>query len=117
MSTAAPPRLLPLGDGAVIVQFGDEIGPETHARVLGFVQALAAARAAGGFAGVREWVPAFTTVTLVCDESDETSAAERDAALLALAREAQRVSRQNFEDEVRHFIAALHSGAIQPIDF
>jgi hypothetical protein len=35
----------------------------------------------------------------------------------ALAREAQRVSRQNFEDETRRFIAALRSGAIQPIDF
>jgi hypothetical protein len=35
----------------------------------------------------------------------------------ALAREAQRVSRQNFEDEARHFLAALHRGDIQPIDF
>lgn len=87
--TGPLPRLLPLGDGAVIVQFGDEIGPDTHARVLGFVQTLAAARAAGGFGGVREWVPAFSTVTLVCDEADEAEAAARDAALLALARAAQ----------------------------
>jgi len=35
----------------------------------------------------------------------------------ALAREAQRVSRLNFEDEARHFLAALHRGDIQPIDF
>ena len=34
-----------------------------------------------------------------------------------LAREAQRVSRQNFEEEARHFIAALHRGDIEPIDF
>jgi len=35
----------------------------------------------------------------------------------ALAREAERFSRQNFEDEARHFLAALHRGDIQPIDF
>jgi hypothetical protein len=34
-----------------------------------------------------------------------------------LAREAQRVSRQNFEDEARHFVAALRRGDIEPIDF
>lgn len=34
-----------------------------------------------------------------------------------LAREAQRVSRQNFEDEARRFVAALRHGDIQPIDF
>ena len=34
-----------------------------------------------------------------------------------LAREAQRVSRQNFEDEARHFVAALHRGDIEPLDF
>lgn len=89
MSTAAPPRLLPLGDGAVIVQFGDEIGTATHGLVLGFVQALAAARAAGRLQGVREWVPAFTTVTVVCDDADEAAAAARDAELLSLAMQVQ----------------------------
>lgn len=34
-----------------------------------------------------------------------------------LAREAQRVSRRNFEDEARRFVAALHRGDIEPIDF
>jgi hypothetical protein len=34
-----------------------------------------------------------------------------------LAREAQRVSRQNFEEEARRFVAALRRGGIQPIDF
>jgi len=34
-----------------------------------------------------------------------------------LAREAQRVSRQNFEEEARRFVAALRRGDIQPIDF
>ena len=35
----------------------------------------------------------------------------------ALAREAERVSRQNFEDEARRFVAALQRGDIEPIDF
>jgi hypothetical protein len=35
----------------------------------------------------------------------------------ALAREAERVSRQNFEDEARRFVAALRNGDIEPIDF
>ena len=34
-----------------------------------------------------------------------------------LAREAQRVSRQNFEDEARRFVTALRRGDIEPIDF
>jgi RNase P subunit RPR2 len=34
-----------------------------------------------------------------------------------LAREAQRVSRQNFEDEARRFVVALQRGDILPIDF
>ena len=35
----------------------------------------------------------------------------------ALAREAQRVGRQNLEEEARRFIVALRRGDIQPIDF
>lgn len=34
-----------------------------------------------------------------------------------LAREAERVSRQNFEEEARRFVDALRFGQIQPIDF
>jgi len=35
----------------------------------------------------------------------------------ALAREAERLGRQNFEDEARRFVAALQRGDIEPIDF
>lgn len=34
-----------------------------------------------------------------------------------LAREAERLSRQNFEDEAQRFIRALRRGLIEPIDF
>lgn len=87
MTPATFPRLLPLGDGAVIVQFGDEVDAATHARVLGFVQALAAARAVGRLPGVGEWVPAFASVTVIGDDATETDAAARDAELLAIARQ------------------------------
>ena len=35
----------------------------------------------------------------------------------ALAREAERVSRRNFEEEAAKFIVALRDGLIEPIDF
>ena len=34
------PRLLPLGDTAWTIEFGDTIDPALHARVLGLAQAL-----------------------------------------------------------------------------
>jgi inhibitor of KinA len=82
------PRLSPLGDGAVIVQFGDAVDAGTHARVLGFVQALETAARHGRLAGVLEWVPAFAAVTVIVDDVDEAAAQQRDALLLALAASA-----------------------------
>ena len=38
-------------------------------------------------------------------------------ATQALAREAERVSRHNFEEEAGKFIKALRAGLIEPIDF
>ncbi len=53
-------RLYPLGDAAVVVHFGDEIGEETHRQV----RAFAAYLAEHPFEGLVEYVPAFTTVTV-----------------------------------------------------
>lgn len=79
---AAPPvrpRLLPLGDAAWTVEFGNEIAPETHARVLGFAAALAAAQQAGALAAGIEWVPAFRSLTVHFDplKVDYAALAER----------------------------------------
>lgn len=82
------PRLLPLGDGAVTLQFGNEISAEISARVLGYTQALAEAVQRGGLQGVVEWSPAFASVTVRVDDASEAQAAARDAALLALAQQA-----------------------------
>jgi inhibitor of KinA len=84
------PRLLPLGDGAVTVQFGTEASAESNARVLGFSRALAQAVQRGELAGVIEWVPTFASVTVhVDDDASEADAQARDAALLALAESAE----------------------------
>jgi KipI family sensor histidine kinase inhibitor len=87
-AACSAPRLLPLGDGAVTLQFGTEVSAQANARVLGFCRALAAAVQQGELPGVVEWVPAFASVTVHTDEADEASAAARDAKLLVLAEAA-----------------------------
>ena len=50
----------PLGDGAVRVQFGTAIAPETDARIRRFCRALEQPP----IPGVIEWVPAYTTIAV-----------------------------------------------------
>jgi inhibitor of KinA len=88
MALFSPPRLRPLGDGAVTLQFGDEVSAMANARVHGFTRALAQAVRDNAIAGVLEWVPAFASVTIQVDDASEQAARERDAALLALAQHA-----------------------------
>ena len=56
-------QLFPLGDAAVVVQFGERISSATHLAI----QALNAHLAHRPFAGLRECVPAFTTLTVYYD--------------------------------------------------
>ena len=62
-----PVRLLPLGDGAVTLQFGTEVSAAVNARVHGFCRALGLAVQRGELPGVVEWVPAFAAVTVYVD--------------------------------------------------
>ena len=74
MDASAPlqsnPRLLPLGDTAWTLEFGDTIDPALHARVLGLADALAKARADGDSSSVAQWsgivdvVPTFRSLTV-----------------------------------------------------
>lgn len=67
-------RLLPLGDTAWTIEFGDKIDPALHARVLGLAGALAQARTEvtagedaadnGDFAGIVDVVPTFRSLTV-----------------------------------------------------
>ena len=65
-SAPTPPRLLPLGDTAWTLEFGDSIDPALHARVLGLAEALGAARASAGapFSAIVDVVPTFRSLTV-----------------------------------------------------
>ena len=54
------PRFLPLGDSALVVEFGDQIDPAINARV----QALMAAIEVTGLTGIREMVPTFRSLAI-----------------------------------------------------
>ncbi len=93
---SAPPRLLPVGDAAWTVEFGDVIDPALHARVLGLAGALGKARLLGGsgeFSGVVDVVPTFRSLTVYFNPllSDGERLGE---ALLRLAESAGTASSQ-----------------------
>lgn len=69
LSAPTPPRLLPLGDTAWTLEFGDSIDPALHARVLGLAEALGAARAGAGapFSAIVDVVPTFRSLTVHYD--------------------------------------------------
>ncbi|WP_224997385.1 5-oxoprolinase subunit PxpB [Cesiribacter sp. SM1] len=50
----------PLGDTAMVLQFGEQISPEVHLKI----QAFAALLEKNTLAGIVEWVPAYTTLTI-----------------------------------------------------
>jgi inhibitor of KinA len=58
----SPPSLhtYPLGDAAIVIEFGKTISYETHLRI----RAFAACLEKNQFPGLIEYVPAFTTITL-----------------------------------------------------
>ncbi|MDO7849383.1 5-oxoprolinase subunit PxpB [Hymenobacter sp. M29] len=76
-------RLFPLGDAAVVLEFGTSISPKTHCAI----QAVRGYLTQQPFAGLRELVPAFTTLTLYYDpwqlsDNGRYPPYERVAALL-----------------------------------
>ena len=90
---SAPPRLLPVGDAAWTVQFGEIIDPALHARVLGLAGALEQARAAGEFSAVVDVVPTFRSLTIYFDPLS-SNGEQLGAALLRLAEAAGTASQQ-----------------------
>ena len=90
---SAPPRLLPVGDAAWTVQFGEIIDPVLHARVLGLAGALEQARAAGEFSAVVDVVPTFRSLTVYFDPLS-SNGEQLGAALLRLAEAAGTASQQ-----------------------
>ncbi len=81
------PRILPLGDLGVTVEFGDRIDPCLHDRVLSFASRVRAQR----FPGLIEIVPTYRAVTLYLDPR-RTNWSALSERLLALARKPPRAA-------------------------
>lgn len=84
------PRRLALGDGAITVEFGQDIDPDTHARVMALSAGLARLKAAGALAGVSEWATSFASLTVHFDP-DATDLSALEASLDTLAASDERV--------------------------
>ena len=81
-------RILPLGDAALTVDFGDAIDPEHNRAVLALEQAVAAAE----LPGVRETVPSYRALLVLYDPEQigfATLAAQLDALLRSAGAETQ----------------------------
>ena len=78
MQASGAPQLLPCGDAALVVQFGEEIDPGLNARVLALD-----ARVAAGLPGVVETVPTYRSL-LVHYDPTATDFRTLGNALLAL---------------------------------
>ncbi|KUG08519.1 5-oxoprolinase subunit PxpB [Solirubrum puertoriconensis] len=83
-------QLYPLGDAAVVVEFGKSISPATHERVQAFCHRLEQQP----FVGLVEYVLAFTTVTVYYDPwlLRHQAATPYDAVLQQLEQLLRRVS-------------------------
>ena len=84
-STTGFIRLLPLGDTAWTVEFGDRIEPAVHGRVLGLFDALEKARADEQFAGIVDIVPTYRSLT-VCYDPFVCNGERLGKALIELAQ-------------------------------
>lgn len=91
--SASTLKLLPLGDTAWTVEFGNRIDPALYARVLGLLDALKDAPHDGVFAGIVDIVPTFRSLTVHYDPARSEGQALGEA-LLSLAQTAQAVSRE-----------------------
>jgi inhibitor of KinA len=89
-SAAVPPdlpRILPAGDRALVVEFGNQISASLHEQVVALDQLLSEEAPAG----VTEWVPTYRSVMICYDPAVIRGAAlrERLAELLARLRPGQ----------------------------
>ena len=81
-------RLLDAGDGAVTIEFGDQITSQLVGRVAALDKLLQAVRERGELAGVVETMPTFRSLTVLYDPL-QTSRAALDPVLTALASQSE----------------------------
>lgn len=81
MSVSEEIRVLPCGDSALTIEFGETVDPVLNARVLGLDEALTQSK----IAGVHETIPTYRSLFVTYDP-DLVSFAELSASLQDLAR-------------------------------
>ena len=86
-------RLLPLGDTAWTVEFGDRIDPALHGRVQGLSQALEGVRGSDVFSGIVDVVPTYRSLTVHYDLR-LSDGEQLGQALMALAQSAGAINRE-----------------------
>jgi len=116
-ATAPAPdvRLFPLGDAAVVLEFGAGISAATH----GAIQAFGHYLARHPFVGLREWVPAFTTLTVYYDpwlvsENGRYSPYEKVAETLRRMLPAAAQARETVAEAAAVEIPVCYGGAFGP---
>jgi KipI family sensor histidine kinase inhibitor len=104
--TAQHFRILPLGDAAVTVEFGNNIDPAVNARVVAFAESVRAQR----WAGVLDVVPTYRSVTIHVDplRMDVTTLSDR------LLRLPHTVARHAASSGTHHTIPVLYGGEWGP---
>jgi KipI family sensor histidine kinase inhibitor len=104
--TAQPFRLLPFGDAALTVEFGNEIDPALNERVIAFADALRAR----GWPGVIDIVPTYRSVTIHVDPLllDVATLADR------LHELSPTLLRHTAHSRTRHRIPVLYGGEWGP---
>ena len=68
-------KLYPMGDSAIVVEFGKVLSPSVHARVMSFANSLEV----NPVYGIIEFVPAFTTITIYYDPWIVSKGGKQDA--------------------------------------
>jgi inhibitor of KinA len=116
MADAAPlMRLYPLGDAAVVLEFGRAIAPATHRLIQAFAQVLDQHPPPG----LREYVPAFTTLTVYYDpwalaERGQESAYKQVASYLQSLLPAAQAALAGYEPGPLVEIPVCYGGSFGP---
>ena len=94
------PRILPVGDAALTVEFGDQIRPDLNNKVYALERAINLST----LPGIVEMVPSYRSLLIAFDplSSDLPAMKERIAALLPLLNEGEEVPSREVEIPVRY---------------
>jgi inhibitor of KinA len=100
-----PPRIVPAGDSAIVVEFEERIDPAINARAI----ALAEAVQASGVAGLRDVVPTFRSVAIYFDPLR----VDYDALMALVERGAESAGEGHRADQVVR-IPVCYGGELGP---